>query len=633
MKKASVNSQKNIKSKILIHKTKFRNPKKSFPQKLNTSIKPTLKEKIDLVGKRTSTFVYNLKKRQKLNILKEQSNKVSMYMNNLGNSFKAINTSINRGSNQLMVSNLTNINYKRSLYIRHQLRNIDKMNREFDREYNPLNLNQESNYKYSNYDLKEIDEEYEDRLKKEKQKRDENFKAESIKIFNILFKKNSENEAISDYKRNKKLKELKSSIDYVCGVEDKSQSKNKQNDSNKIPHYTIPIKIPSFIREKSKNVSFKPSVKYNKSKVYFCKKYELSQDKIYKSKNLFVQLRAELQTSPNYKINYKIKPKNFTIETEQNNETKNIIISPIKIFSHKDLDNQIYKNYNNVNSYKTLYNFNNNENLPEIKAKEYSGKITRTLPNERNIFSFSPKLRNEQKLVLPKKPNFSTKDLNINNRCKTANNIICIKNNNNEYTNTDSNNNININNNLSTNKNKNKFFPILKTLLDDNYNLKNDLKLGFNIITNMINDFKNNPKKKIPKHELNIEKLRKELKLYNINNVIDEIDVVMNNVKKMEKLVKKKDIFFLRKVAKTVIREDKLANKNLVFDNNNINVKLKKLFERRNKVKNQEKMEGVNLDRQEKIEMIKLFKNDGADFFNEDYLSNLIKSYKTMKIK
>ena len=633
MKKTSTNTQKNIKNKILIHKTKFRNPKKSFPQKLNTSIKPTLKEKIDLVGKRTSTFVYNLKKRQKLNILKEQSNKVSMYMNNLGNSFKAINTSINRGSNQLMVSNLTNINYKRSLYIRHQLRNIDKMNREFDREYNPLNLNQESNYKYSNYDLKEIDEEYEDRLKKEKQKRDENFKAESIKIFNILFKKNSENEAISDYKRNKKLNELKSSIDYVCGVEDKNQSKNKQIDSNKIPHYTIPIKSPSFIREKSKNVSFKPSVKYNKSKVYFCKKYELSQDKIYKSKNLFVQLRAELQTSPNYKINYKIKPKNFTIETEQNNETKNIIISPIKIFSHKDLDNQIYKNYNNVNSYKTLYNFNNNENLPEIKAKEYSGKITRTLPNERNIFSFSPKLRNEQKLVLPKKPNFSTKDLNINNRCKTANNIICIKNNNNEYTNTDSNNNININNNLSTNKNKNKFFPILKTLLDDNYNLKNDLKLGFNIITNMINDFKNNPKKKIPKHELNIEKLRKELKLYNINNVIDEIDVVMNNVKKMEKLVKKKDIFFLRKVAKRVIREDKLANKNLVFDNNNINAKLKKLFERRNKVNNQDEMEEVNLDRQEKIEMIKLFKNDGPDFLNEDYLSNLIKRYKTMKIK
>ena len=31
--------------------------------------------------------------------------------------------------------------------------------------------------------------------------------------------------------------------------------------------------------------------------------------------------------------------------------------------------------------------------------------------------------------------------------------------------------------------------------------------------------------------------------------------------------------------------------------------------------------------------MIKLFKNDGPDFFSETYLANLIKRYKTMKIK
>ena len=139
-------------------------------------------------------------------------------------------------------------------------------------------------------------------------------------------------------------------------------------------------------------------------------------------------------------------------------------------------------------------------------------------------------------------------------------------------------------------------------------------------------------KKKQPKNEINIEKLRKDLKLNNLGEVIDEIDIVMNNVKKMEKLVKKKDIYLLRKVAKTVIREDKLANKNLIFDNNNINNKLKKIYDRRNKTNNQDEVE-VNLDKQERIEMIKLFKNDGPDFFSEEYLSNLIKRYKTLKIK
>ena len=89
----------------------------------------------------------------------------------------------------------------------------------------------------------------------------------------------------------------------------------------------------------------------------------------------------------------------------------------------------------------------------------------------------------------------------------------------------------------------------------------------------------------------------------------------------------------MRKIAKTVLREDQLANKNLIFDNNNINNKLKKIFERRNKKNNQDEVVGVNLDKQERIEMIKLFKNDGPDFFSEDYLSNLIKRYKTLKVK
>ena len=35
----------------------------------------------------------------------------------------------------------------------------------------------------------------------------------------------------------------------------------------------------------------------------------------------------------------------------------------------------------------------------------------------------------------------------------------------------------------------------------------------------------------------------------------------------------------------------------------------------------------------EKIQIIKLFKNDNPDFFNMKHLSNLIKRYKTMKIK
>ena len=577
-------------------------------------------------GPRTTTFLYNIQKRQKLNSLKEKTNKVSVFMNTLGQSFKTFNRNINSESNPLMISNLTKISFKRSLLIRNKLKNIEKMNKEFDKEYsNAVNLNQD--YQYHNREIKELNEEYEQRIKKEKIIRDANFQAESLKIFNILFKKNAESgNSLSNYKKNKKLNELKSSIDYICGVEEKGQNGNNKNDPDKVPHYTIQVKSPSFIREKTKNASFTPSVKYNRSKVYYNKKYELSQEKIDKSKKLFQRINKTVQTSPNEKRNYKIKGRNINCKTEEkeNTSSKNNIIPPFKTINEQIIckDNSKSENSffteNNINNKKIKNNDIMNYKLPEIKLKESDKNIFTTTPN---LITFSPKQRHpilEQNLILPKKySNSSMKE--INKRCRTANNISHFKIDSKEKS------------DIILSKNK-KFFPLLKGLLKDNYNLKKDLKLGFNIITNMINDFKKIPKKKQAKNELNIEKLRKELKLNNLGEVIDEIDVVMNNVKKMEKLVKKKDIYFLRKVAKTVIREDKLANKNLIFDNNNINNKLKKIYDRRKKPNNQDEVE-VNLDKQERIEMIKLFKNDGPDFFSEDYLSNLIKRYKTLKVK
>ena len=67
-----------------------------------------------------------------------------------------------------MIKNLTNISFRRSLNIRNKLRKIDKMNKEFDQEYSNNNNFNDNNYKFNNIELKEIDEEYEQRLKKKK---------------------------------------------------------------------------------------------------------------------------------------------------------------------------------------------------------------------------------------------------------------------------------------------------------------------------------------------------------------------------------------------------------------------------------------------------------------------------------
>ena len=490
MQNSTIKKAKNKKQK-----KNLLNSKQLILDKEKSPIKSNSKGKIDMGGPRTTTFIYNIQKRQKLNSLKEQSNKVSVFMNTLGESFRAFNRNINSESNPLMISNLTKISFKRSLLIRNRLKNIEKLNKEFDKEYsNAVNLNQD--YQYNNREIKELNEEYEERIKKEKIIRDANFKAESLKIFNILFKKKAEaGGSLSNYKKNKKLNELKSSIDYICGVEEKGQNGNTKNDPNKVPHYTIQIKSPSFIREKTKNASFTPSVKYNRSKVYYNKKYELSQEKIDKSKKLFKQINKTVHTSPNERIKYKIKGRNTNCKTEEkeNITSKNNIVHPFKTINEQIncKDNSQSENSflieNNINN-KKLSNKNNdiiNSKLPEIKLKESNKNIFKTTPN---YVTFSPKQTHSslaQNLILPKKySNSSMKE--IKKRCKTANNIIRFRIDNKEKSDII----------LS---NKKKFFPLLKGLLKDNYKLKKDLKLGFNIITNMINDFKKIPKKKTTK--------------------------------------------------------------------------------------------------------------------------------------
>ena len=184
---------------------------------------------------------------------------------------------------------------------------------------------------------------------------------------------------------------------------------------------------------------------------------------------------------------------------------------------------------------------------------------------------------------------------------------------------------------------KKKIYPLLTNLLDENNKLREDIKLGFNIITNMINDFKRKKKPKVVNTDLDIEKLRKDLKLNDMGQYVDEVDVIMNNVKKMERIIKKKDVNLLRQVAKTVIREDILANKNMVYENNPLTTRLTKIYERRSKIENVNKNDDdddeVNEDKKEKIEMLRLFKKDKPDFFNEEYLANLIKRYKSLKVK
>ena len=639
-------AKKTKKIKIVNQKMKSRNIKEQNFKRSNTLSKNTHKERIRLVGTNNPEFLYNLEKKQKLNSLKEKSNKVSSFMNKLEQSIKTFNISLTSNTNSLMVANLTKINFKRSISIKHKLKNLDRMNDQFDKEYSKfnINLNLAKNY---NKKSNEKSKEYEKRIKKENLQRKANFKAESIKIMNILLKKFGEDKSISSYKQNKKLSELKSSIDYVCGIDSREKKKNNKNNPSKVSHYSNAIKSPSFIREKSKNASFIPSVRYNKSNVYYNKKYELVQEIMEKDKKSIEKIYSTIQASPKKKTNLKLKMKvrNPICQTEYNNSNspnKLISDSPIKITK----PSKIYKS-KLINSSLNFYKDNKNK-LPEIQRKDrknvFNEKLFKTMDNKKNrkYITFSSKPRyisldqkidfNSKKIENNDSNSITNSNININDsykkegkiRCNTAYNFKKTK--------------IDISGSFNNSRSKRKkIYPLLTNLLDENNKLREDIKLGFNIITNMINDFKRKKKPKIVNTELDIEKLRKDLKLSDMGQYVDEIDVVMNNVKKMEGIIKKKDVNLLRQVAKTVIREDILANKNMVYENNPLTTRLTKIYERRSKIENVNKNDDdddeVNQDNKEKIEMLRLFKKDKPDFFNEEYLANLIKRYKSLKVK
>ena len=548
------------------YKIKLKEKKHNSRNKLNSLLSSTSNKQI----------ILETLKLQKLNELKNKTRRVSQIMDAIGESFKIKNKNLKMIKADLISQNLTKINYRRSLLISKKLKDLDKLNEEFDEEF--INRKYEHrDYKGNNYDSSS-DDFYDNSISQHNDNNNElDFTSEQRRIFKILFIKNEENDnkPFSDYKKNKQLKELKSNIEYVCGIKlDEENSNNKTQaktkSANKESHYFIPKRSPCFIREKNKNDSFTPSLKYDKSKIFFERNYDKSKSKEDKSKQY---INYNLQ---NYISNNLHRKKNFFMDKND------ISIIPIK-----------KRKISETNKFE----INEPEKLPIINREENDENKNKTL----NIPNTPTKLRIN---------NFS-----YNN--KRNNSKIFIK-------------NLKTENNITEQKN---ISSILKNLLKDSYTLNSDMKFGLNIISSHLDIYKKKVKKKQEENEIDIAKIRKELNLNLVNPIIRESDILVKNEKKMEKKIRKEDANILRKIVNTVLQEDRLANKNRVYNSNSLNSKLKKIMERRIKTNNAMKLNEQQEPEDDKIAMLKLFKGDNPNFFNMKHLSNLIKRYKTMKVK
>jgi hypothetical protein len=532
---------------------------KNQPKSRNHSISLTT------AGK--NKLIYEIFKERKLNELKNKAHRLSVIMDSIGDSLNSKKRNSKNVQDDLLTQNLTKINFRKSLLIQKKLKDLDKLNEEFDKEFINQKYDEKDN-KDNNYDSSSEDEFSNNNGIQKDINLD--FNSEQNRILKILFRKNknNENRPFSDYKRNKKLNDLKSNIEYVCGIkltEENDENRKTENELTKNSHYFIPKRNPCFVRDKLKNDSFTPSMKYDKSKIFAKKKYGKSQIKNDKNRQ-YPTLQSYFS-----KIKYSYRNKLFLNKKE---------ISPIKkskIKSKNDEEN------------------NELENLPDLKNEDFNDTKYKTLDSTKNFC----------KLRLKK----------ISQNTKRNNSKIYIK-------------KLKTENNISDRK---KISFLLTNLLKETYTLNNDLKFVLNIITSHLKDYKNtNPKKESKKNDLNIAQLRKDLNLIKMKPIIRESDIIIKNEKKIEKIIRKEDAVFLKRVVNTVLQEDRLANKNFVYNSNSLSSKLKKILER--KIKDRNIIENIEPE-EEKKQIFKLFKNDQPNFFNINHLSNLIKRYKTMKIK
>lgn len=532
---------------------------KNQPKSRNHSISLTT------AGK--NKLIYEIFKERKLNELKNKAHRLSVIMDSIGDSLNTKKRNSKNVQDDLLTQNLTKINFRKSLLIQKKLKDLDKLNEEFDKEFINQKYDEKDN-KDNNYDSSSEDEFSNNNGNQKDINLD--FNSEQNRILKILFRKNknNENRPFSDYKRNKKLNDLKSNIEYVCGIkltEENDENRKTENELTKNSHYFIPKRNPCFVRDKLKNDSFTPSMKYDKSKIFAKKKYGKSQIKNDKNRQ-YPTLQSYFS-----KIKYSYRNKLFLNKKE---------ISPIKkskIKSKNDEEN------------------NELENLPDLKNEDFNDTKYKTLDSTKNFC----------KLRLNK----------ISQNTKRNNSKIYIK-------------KLKTENNISDRK---KISFLLTNLLKETYTLNNDLKFVLNIITSHLKDYKNtNPKKESKKNDLNISQLRKDLNLIKMKPIIRESDIIIKNEKKIEKIIRKEDAVFLKRVVNTVLQEDRLVNKNFVYNSNSLSSKLKKILER--KIKDRNIIENIEPE-EEKKQIFKLFKNDQPNFFNINHLSNLIKRYKTMKIK
>ena len=109
--------------------------------------------------------------------------------------------------------------------------------------------------------------------------------------------------------------------------------------------------------------------------------------------------------------------------------------------------------------------------------------------------------------------------------------------------------------------------PLIHKTLSEGKKINNIIKKNY--IKHKEPKIKNKFLEILDEQKLDLDNLRKRLKLKDSNGIygkIDEVGIIENNIKKMEKHITKGQINMIRAVARKIIKEDLLLNKRLVYN-------------------------------------------------------------------
>ena len=343
-------------------------------------------------------------------------------------------------------------------------------------------------------------------------------------IFSAQHRNCTKNKRLKNTTIYKELRNNSASINRRNISQDDLFSDKESKKLNKENDSTFLYKKISIVNKKEDNANFKRHKNF--------RNYSTNQRQLIRSKSCHD--RYHLLSSKNPYISYKSLGRTSSAYNKTN-ETTTINKNNVNYLSPKSTKSKIYNN-NNLRQ-----NFTNITNT--INSRKKSRKIIYSNISLQNSSStpFLFSQQNHSKFLLSKKGT------------ETKNQISAM---------------------ASSTINKSK---IINNILNRNYSAKERPR------------FKIKKRESIDNKKFDWTKIRDELKLKESNGLlaeIDEIELLENDIKKMEKKLSKKRFNFLLTVAKEIVRQDLLLKKPLVYnvgiENHKYRKKFFKLYERLN---------------------------------------------------